>query len=278
MDFGMDGPPSSATIALGRAIQRQRKRQGIKNQEDFAKATGEGKSVLAKIEAGRRTPTPEVWEAITNTLTFDPEHLVTLNMLWWIARNQEDPAAAKMMPWFEVEAQAHTLRHWNLSLVPGRAQTEDYARELFLAWKNTPDEANAMARERTARQEIMDGPNGPDVTIILWERILDTLLGTPKIMHDQMARLVELSDHPRVHIHILPTSVGAHMGIAGSIDLATTNTTEVLLIEGFPEPVLTSDPARVLAAASTFNNVRSDALPRVESRAKLQEAMERWSE
>jgi hypothetical protein len=111
----------------------------------------------------------------------------------------------------------------------------------------------------------------------VWERALTTLIGSAEIMRDQIARLLELSERTNIHFHVLPSSIGANMGLGGRIDLAATATAELLLMEGFSETVVTADNAQVRRASATFNTVRSDALPRAESRAMLAKAMEAWN-
>lgn len=275
-EFGVDGPPSSAGAALGRAIQRIRKAQGIRSQGDFARETGEGESVIAKAESGTRVPTPEVFEAIMDVLNVDAQHRKTLTDLWWLARNQEDPAAARLIPWYEIQARAHTLRYWAPLLIPGPAQTADYARELFNAWGYDKETVEDQVARRTEHQKILRRPDPPDITILVWERVLTTLIGTPEIMRGQIARLLELSEQQSIHVQVLPAD-GANMGLGGAIHLATTETEEVLVLEGFTEDLVVAEPARVRKASTTFNSVRSDALRRAESRKVLSEAMERWN-
>lgn len=275
-NIGRDGPPESVAVALGRAIKRARKAKGIRSQVELAAMTGEGESVIAKAETGTRVPTREVLDAIVSALEIKGTDLATLEEIWWLARNQENPEESRTVPWFETEAQAHTLWYWALALVPGIAQTEDYARELFNAWGHDEATIDELVRHRIERQSVIDGPNNPDVTIILWERILDTLIVPEEVMVGQINQLLELSERRNVHVQVLPLTVRVHAGLGGAIDIAKTDTDEVLLVEAL-EDFVTSDPSRVRKAAGTFSSVRSDALPRADSRAKLLEAREKWS-
>jgi hypothetical protein len=161
--------------------------------------------------------------------------------------------------------------------MPGIAQTRGYAREIYTAWRHNPSTVEDLVNARLARQVILDRPDGPEVTIVLWEPVLHNLVGSPEDMREQLARLVELSEHPRVYLHVLSASVGAHMGMSGAFALASTATSMILLIERFQDPLVTSDRAQVRPAISTFNNVRSDARNRDESRTILREAMEKWA-
>lgn len=274
--FGLDGPPETAGIALGRAIQRARKARGFRSQDAFAKETGEGISVIAKAESGTRVPTKEVFAAIMGVLDVGGEHRQILEDLWWLARKQENPVEARTAPYYATEARAHTLRYWAPLLIPGSVQTADYARAIYEAWRHAPDTVDELVAARMERQSVL-GPDGPDVTIVLWEPVLHNLIGSPDVMRGQIARLLDLYERRNMHIHVLPSRMGANMGLGGAIHLATTDEDEVLMIEGFSEDIVTSDRARVRAAAASFNGVRSDALNREDSRAVLSEAVEKWN-
>jgi len=273
--YAKDGPPASIAIALGRAIKLARKDKGIHSQAELADLTGEGESVIAKAETGTRVPTREVLAAIVSALSIKGPLLDLLEDVWWLARQQADPLTAQTVSWFEMEALAHTLRYWAPTLIPGFAQTEDYARVLFAAWGNDTDTVNEQVARRAGRHDILAHPDAPDITIIVWERVLDSLIGSPEIMRGQVARLLELAEHPRVHVQVLPAD-GTIMGLGGAISLASTDTDEVLLVEA-TEDTVTTDPSRVRRASTTFNSVRADAYRQTESRAILLEALERWS-
>jgi hypothetical protein len=131
---------------------------------------------------------------------------------------------------------------------------------------------------RLSRQAILERPDPPDITIVLWEPVLHHQIGTGDTMRGQLARLAALSDMPTVTIHVLPSSHGANPGLGGAIQLAATaDAPELLLSDSLVEDQLTNDPVLVRPASSTFNNVRGDALNRAGSRDILTEAMERWS-
>lgn len=235
-----------------------------------------GESVITRAESGTRPPVPEVFEAWIETCDVKGDLKTAMEDMWLLARSKSDPAAVQTAPWDAVEAEAHTLRTWQLVILPGLVQTEEYARALFVAWGHDEERIASLVKGRMARKSILEREVPPDVTIVLWEPVLRNLIGSPAVMHDQIARLLELSERPYIHIHVLQSGSGANMGMGSSIELATTETTEMVLMEGFSENVVTSEMSQVRRAASIFNTVRSDALNRAESRAILTEAMEEW--
>jgi hypothetical protein len=163
-------------------------------------------------------------------------------------------------------------------IVPGLVQTEAYARELFGAMGLDDAKVAEFLEVRMGRQAIIDRPDPPDITIVLWEPVLNHQIGSRAVMREQLARLVDMSRRPAITIHILPSSLGANPGLGGAINLAATDDApELLLSDGLVEDQLSQDPAVVRKARATFTNVRADALNRPDSRNMLTEAMERWS-
>lgn len=270
-------PSNSIAAALGQQLKFSRVAAKFSSQVALGDKLGVDGTLIAKAESGARPPSEQLYKAWMAECGVGGQLRSALDAMWILARSKEDPVSQQTVPWVEAEEQAHTLRYWAPILVPGLVQTPEYARTLFVAWGHDKDRVDEMIATRMERRSILERPDPPDVTIILWDRVLPTLIGSAEIMRDQIARLLELSERPHVHIHVLPTSVGANMGLSGQIDLAATDTAEVLLMEGFSENVVTADNAQVRRASANFNSVRSDALPRVESRAALLEAMEAWN-
>ena len=163
-------------------------------------------------------------------------------------------------------------------IVPGLVQTEAYARELFTAMGLDDAKVSEFLEVRMGRQAIIDRPDPPDITIVLWEPVLHHQIGSNTVMRAQLARLLDKSQRHAVTIHVLPSSLGANSGLGGAINLAATDDApELLLSDGLVEDQLSQDPTVVRKARATFNNVRADALNRTGSRDILMEAMERWS-
>jgi hypothetical protein len=195
-----------------------------------------------------------------------------------IARIRENPGQAQAEPFYGAEARAHTVRYWVPIILPGIVQTPAYATELFKAPRFDAAKVAERLEVRMSRQGILERPDPPDITIVLWEPVLHHQIGTGETMRGQMARLVELSDMLTVTIHVLPSSHGANRGLGGAIQLAAAaDAPELLLSDSLVEDQLTNDPVLVRRASSIFNNVRADALNRAGSRDILMEAMERWS-
>lgn len=132
-----------------------------------------------------------------------------------LARAKEDSARVKVAPWFETGAEAHTLRYWAPVIVPGLVQTEAYARELFTAMGLDDAKVAEFLEVRMGRQAIIDRPDPPDITIVLWEPVLSHQIGSRAVMCEQLARLIDMSNRASVTIHVLPSSLGPTPGSEG---------------------------------------------------------------
>ncbi|HEX2823579.1 MAG TPA: helix-turn-helix transcriptional regulator [Streptosporangiaceae bacterium] len=264
---------------LGEHLRRARIASGYRSQDALAVALGTDRSVVTKSETGERPPNVNVLTAWLDACEITGQLREVLEGLAKLARTREGPVKQWVAPWFETEAKAHTLRYWAPVIVPGLVQTPAYARELFAAMGHDESKVSELIEIRMGRQAILDLPDSPDVTIALWEPVLRHLIGSPEVMREQLARLVELSMRPRILVHILPGKLGANAGLGGAINLAATDeAAELLLSDGLVEDRLTNDPALVRKASTTFNGVRADALPRSDSRNVITEAMETWSD
>lgn len=67
-----------------------------------------------------------------------------------------------------------------------------------------------------ARQAILASASPPELWVLLAETALQCLVGGKAVMHEQLARLVELSVLPNVTLRIVPNSAGANPGLDGS--------------------------------------------------------------
>jgi Domain of unknown function (DUF5753) len=176
------------------------------------------------------------------------------------------------------EARAHSLRYWSPVLVPGPFQTPAYAEELIRAMGYDEAKVAESLDRRLRRQDMLTRDNPPDVTIVLWEPVLYHQIGTPEVMRDQCARLLEVSQLPAVSLHVLPSNLGANRGLGGTIGLAATDDApELLVSDGLVEDSLSQEPTVVHRARATFSNVRADSLNRTDTRRRISEAQESWS-
>jgi hypothetical protein len=182
--------------------------------------------------------------------------------------------------WLIAEQRATTLRIWQPLVIPGLFQTPDYARALFEAAQTdiSPESLDDLVAARIGRQAIFAGAEPPQVIAILDEAVLQRLVGSARIMHDQLVRLSAMSERPFISVQVIPSSTGAHAGLAGSFMLASLDGKPDILHIDSVEDLLVDRSALVRKAAVVFDRVRGDALPRTVSRDLIMKvAGEQWN-
>jgi transcriptional regulator with XRE-family HTH domain len=262
---------------LGKLLREARNQSG-KSGEALARAIGQEKTGVVRAESGERVPTLATLGAWLSECGVAGLAESALRGLWTLARNVEDPAQAQLAPWYATEARAHTLRFWQPIVIPGLLQVEQYAYEMYRAFGRGHERALEDTGARMARQAILNREDGPTIVIVLDELVLHRLIGTAEVMAEQCTKLLEISEHPSVLIHVLPSSLGASPGLGGPVSLASvTGEPEVLLTGSMLEDVVTTDAQQVRAASAIFERVRGRAANTDGSRTVLGEAMKKWT-
>lgn len=152
--------------------------------------------------------------------------------------------------YFQYEAQATSIRQVSLAVVPGLLQTEEYSRALFEAAGMDVNRANQLVESRKERQELFAREEPPEVFFLLDEAVLNREVGGNRVMADQIAHLVSLSQRTEVSLQVLPFSTGAHAAVAESFVLLELpgDDGEVVYVENVPTDALHHDDPNVAHA------------------------------
>lgn len=270
-------PKTHAGAALGGVLRRLRESAGIKTVDEMAKVLGAEISVAGQAETGKFPPTETNLNVYLDTCEVTGAHREAIVALWHIAKAKEDPGRQRVAPWYETEQQAHTLMYWALVLVPGFLQIREYAEILYRAKGHAEERVAELTEGRMARQSLLDWDDPPDISVVLWESVFANPVGSPEVMRAQIARLLEVSALPFVHLQVLKYDPAGNPGLAGAFSLAQAyDSPDLLLTGGIGEDQVTDDRMKVREAARTFNQVRVDALREGETREFLRETMEQW--
>ena len=262
-------PRSDLGAWLGEELRAARLAGGYTSQDQFARELGFDRTVVVKAETGGRPPSDEMAARIAEIFPGLCNGLYV--QLVAIARKSNGPIPGWFEDWLTREREATSIRIWQPIIIPGLLQTADYARALFIGErKSLDDEAlEELVTTRLARQAIFDKPVPPHLWVVLDEAVLHRLIGTPKIMHDQLVQLGEMSERPCISIQVIPASAGAHAGLACAFLIGSTDSDpDLLLVEAIEDQTI-RDPEVVRKAAVAFDLVRGDALPRGSSQGLI---------
>jgi transcriptional regulator with XRE-family HTH domain len=124
--------------------------------------------------------------------------------------------------WFEaylgLEAAASVIRSFELQFVHGLFQTEDYARAVtLLGYRAAPaEEIERRVSMRLKRQDLLTGPEPPQVWSVIDEGALRRPVGGRAVMHAQLNRLIEVAELRQVTVQVVPFGRGGHAAAGGS--------------------------------------------------------------
>jgi len=159
-------------------------------------------------------------------------------------------------------------------------QTEDYARAILAADPETTEEQlEEVVAARLERQAILNKPVPPTLWVLLDEAVLHRLIGSRKVMYDQLLALADASCRSNVTVQIVPAEVGAHAGLLGAFIVAEFDSAPGTVYMESPDRGQTTElPSVVRRLSLTFDTLRADALPRGASRDLIGKvAEERWA-
>ncbi|CAM3500849.1 helix-turn-helix transcriptional regulator [Kibdelosporangium persicum] len=199
-------------------------------------------SKISRIETGQVGVAPRDARDLLELYEVSPDHREALVQLarearkkgWWHAYNEVFTGA-----FVGLESEASSLRAFQALLVPGLLQTEDYIRAVMRSIRPDWTEAEVDRRvgARVERQRLLTAPEPTAYWAIIEEAVLHRTVGGPRVMHEQLLRLCEISTLTNVTLQVVPFDAGAHSSMEGPF-----------LILGFPEQ---ADPDVVYVDTTT---------------------------
>lgn len=122
-----------------------------------------------------------------------------------------------------LEAEARSIRTFELAVIPGLLQTEGYARAVIRGGGFTDsDEIDRRVQARMLRKQILESEEAPLYWAIIDEAALAKI--PPNDLRQQLRHLLDVQ-RPDLGIQILPNTVGPHAAITGGF-----------VMMDFPEP------------------------------------------
>jgi len=274
-------------------VQRRRLRAELRRvrvaagltQDEVAEAMDWSLSKLIRIENGSVSISTNDLKAILQYYKITDSHrvadLVAMGRVarerWWWSEYR-DVASRELLQLIEYEAAATISRNFQLSVVPGLLQTEEYARAVLE--RNNPqrprDQLDVLVGIRMRRQELLDRADPPLLFFVMDEAVVRRQVGGPAVMRGQLQRLIEVSAKPNVTVEMVPFSAGIHPGTLGSFviyefpDDADDDTVYLENQQG--EFLNRDDPDEIVAYRERFEQLRELSLGRAGTENFLAEA------
>ena len=269
-------PETDPAAYLGLHLRHLRLAAGFTTQAALAARLSVSNDYVSKAETGYLPPADEVFLAWLDVCAASAEARDFLTGLWRVVRALTGGIPQFFAKYVTAEEKAAFLRLWGLLLIPGPLQAREYAHAMFRAGGLDEEEAAEQVGLRLKRQAILDGPDPAHLTALIYEPVLSRLVGTPEIMIGQLEHLLEMSRRRNIIIQVVPDT-GYFPGLRGAFEIASgpeiPDTVDMETVEDY----VTDDPTVARKVVSLFEEIRSYALNAQESRARVQEAIERWN-
>jgi plasmid maintenance system antidote protein VapI len=117
----------------------------------------------------------------------------------------------------EHENLATRTTNYQVSMVPGLLQTDEYATVVVTACTNVPRaEIQERVGIRLQRQALLSAPGARIFTFYLHEFALRLPVGGSAVMSAQLHHLLRMLVRPNITIRVVPAELGAHAALTGS--------------------------------------------------------------
>ncbi|MEU2868819.1 helix-turn-helix transcriptional regulator [Streptomyces olivoreticuli] len=271
-DDWSDGAHLTGAAYFGTEVRAWRTDRGLSQRELGEKATY-GQQYVAKVEAGERLASPE-FAAACDKIFGTPGTF---------ARLRRQVAQRGYPEWFEpylrLEQRATAILDYSSNLIMGVLQTERYANAVFRK-AHPRDELDVTAEKvarRLKRRQVMERENPPLLWVIIDESCLRRMIGSPEVMHEEMAHLLKEAESPHITLQVLPFRSGAPAShLAFNVMKFDGEEPDVLYVEDPVSGQVIDSPTTVANANVTYDRLRADALSPEDSLALIRKVMEEW--
>jgi hypothetical protein len=125
---------------------------------------------------------------------------------WWEAYS--DVLTEEHLAFIGLEAEATSVLQWQITVVPGLLQTEQYAWHVFSGFQGVRSVPSTVIERRVQtrliRQQVLARDQPLELTAVLDESVLRRQRGDRSVMYEQLQHLAQVSELPNVTMKILP--------------------------------------------------------------------------
>jgi hypothetical protein len=244
--------------------------------EEVAEELMVSQSKISRLENGRRSISQRDVRDLCRAYKVEDKSLVEalMNMAkesrqqgWWNAFGDVPYSV-----YIGFETDASSLRVYEPQILPGLLQTPKYADAVIRGAlpEAPPEQITQRVQVRLRRQERITDPLGP---LRLWavvdESAMRRVVGSPRIMSEQLEYLVRMSHEPHVTVQALPFDMGSHPGMSGQfaiLEFSDESDTSVVYLEGVTSDLYLEKLSDVQSYSMMYEHLRAQALNVEQSR------------
>lgn len=198
---------------------------------------------------------------------------------FWDELVKDGEAPPWFIDWIRVEREALSLRWFEPLFVPGLLQTEAYARATLRCEALTTSEVDSLVAARLQRQSVLTREKPPFFFAVVDEIVLTRPAHDDRaLMAEQIDHLLACAEMPNIHLHVVPASVGMHVGHAGAFIIAETPDGEcVAHADSQLKAQIVNRPPDVAKLVNRWEQIRGKALPDEQSLELIKKAAASWT-
>jgi transcriptional regulator with XRE-family HTH domain len=270
--------PTIRKRQLGAALRQMRTDAG-ETREQTAVIIGCSPTKVTYLESGRNViGKTELIVLIQHYGADAAEKLEALEELRQEAGKRGWWSTARLPEWLAnyvgLETEASSVRSFELELIPGLLQTEQYAREIHALRGQPPDDLERRVKARLRRQERLTASDPLQLSALISEAALARCARQPNVAAEQFRQLLGWAQRPNIEIQVLPFNAGLHSGMSGAFTVLSFPD-GLLPDAGWQEYALgghiIDDPSDVASLTRLYDELRDQALGCDESLTLLAE-------
>ncbi|MFC3574202.1 helix-turn-helix domain-containing protein [Streptomyces yaanensis] len=220
--------PTVGQVVLGRRLQELREAAGLK-REEAARVLRVAPATVRRMETAEvALKIPYVQVLLSTYGVADEESAAFVHLAeeanqpgWW--QRYHDVLPDWFSLYVSLEGAARLIRSYEPHFVPGLLQTEEYARAVLTAGtvgQASPQDVERHVALRLARQELLTRQDPPRLWVIMDETVLRRPVSVrSQVMRDQLDRLIEATENPRITLQVAEYAAGPHPGTYSSFVL-----------------------------------------------------------
>jgi transcriptional regulator with XRE-family HTH domain len=213
-------PKTPKARALGAALRQEREGREIGLRE-FASRLGREPSMVSRWETGDRSPKPEDVARFLTVLGVEGERYDEMMALTagtddplWIAVTLPEQRR-QLAALVEFEQSATHITHVQPLLMPGLLQTGEYVEAIMTRAGVGAGEFGVRVAIRLGRREVLRRAKPVELVALIGEAALWHLIGSPKLMAEQMRYLLEMSELANVTVQVIAHDSGWNPSLEG---------------------------------------------------------------
>jgi hypothetical protein len=226
------------------------------SRDELGRLTGYVAGTIAALEIGERYPQAKFIASLDEHFQTDRFRLIYDKLL------RRDAYPESFRPWIDIEAEATVLRTYELSLIPGLLQTEEYARALL---DTAANDVETRVAARMQRQEVVLKRSGSLMFVALVDEIaLRQPVGNDEVMREQLRSLAAGAE--QWIIQVVPLTARMYRRLDGPFVIATVDGIDQVYTPTQRGGYILDSPEAVAEVKCVWEAIRAEALPKQQSR------------